>query len=461
MKKKLFFLWVLCIGIFNFSFSQQNGKKEEPPDTRILFIFDGSQSMAGYWESDKKIVIARNLLISIIDSLEQLENVQLALRIYGHQSPVPPQDCSDTKLEVPFGKNNAGRIRQELRFINPKGTTPIAESLLAGGEDFPEECDNCRNIIILITDGVEACDGDPCDASYILQRKGITLKPFVIGIGIDENFKEAFDCIGNFYNAADEDQFENVLGVVISQALNSTTAQVNLLDGYGNPTETNVNLTFYDHLSGSVKHNYIHTINNLGNPDTIVLDPLVTYDLTVNTIPPVYVDSFKVYPGKHTIIAAETPQGELVVTSKGGTYYRDMMCFVKSTKNGKTINVQKINEETKYIVGTYDLEIPILPHMIIKDVEIKQSHTTTVEIPRPGIANLLKSSAGYGSLYLLKDRKMEWICNLSTEFENESIMLQPGNYRAVFRAKNSRQTLYTIQKTFEIKSGSSITIQLY
>ncbi|MBP1668731.1 MAG: hypothetical protein H6Q21_1097, partial [Bacteroidetes bacterium] len=49
-----------------------------PPETRILFIFDASQSMAGKWEKESKISIAQKVLIHIIDSLENLENVQMA-----------------------------------------------------------------------------------------------------------------------------------------------------------------------------------------------------------------------------------------------------------------------------------------------------------------------------------------------------------------------------------------------
>jgi Ca-activated chloride channel family protein len=95
-------------------------------NTRILFVFDGSQSMSGYWESDVKINIARNFLIHVVDSLETLPNVQMALRVYGHQSPVVLQDCRDTKLEVSFDINNAHKIRQKLRFVKPLGNTPIA-----------------------------------------------------------------------------------------------------------------------------------------------------------------------------------------------------------------------------------------------------------------------------------------------------------------------------------------------
>ncbi len=103
----------------------QNKTEVKLPTTRILFVLDASNSMSGLWESDIKINIARRILISMVDSLQQIDNVQMALRVYGHQSPVPPQDCNDTKLEVPFDKNNASIIRQRLRFITPKGPLPL------------------------------------------------------------------------------------------------------------------------------------------------------------------------------------------------------------------------------------------------------------------------------------------------------------------------------------------------
>ena len=271
MKKKYYISGALLL-LLLFQAFPSNAQEEVVPVkpsklTRILFVFDASQSMSGTWESDKKINIARNILIDLIDSLQYVENVQMALRVYGHQSPVPPQDCSDTKLEVPFAPNTASRIRQKLRFISPKGTTPIATSLARSVNDFPK-CENCRNIIVLITDGIEACDGDPCEVSKELQREGIVLKPFVIGIGLDPGFRETFDCVGYYYNAMEEVKLKENLGFVINQVLNSTTAQVNLLDEKGLPTESDVNMTFYDRYSGKLIYNYIHTLNHKGNPDT-------------------------------------------------------------------------------------------------------------------------------------------------------------------------------------------------
>ncbi len=462
MYKKVYLVALLICANLSITFSQEKFQNKEPEkaETRILFIFDGSQSMAGIWESDKKINIARQILIGIVDSLEKVDFVKMGLRVYGHQSPVPPQDCSDTKLEVPISSHSASRIRQELRFISPKGTTPIAHSLQLGGNDFPP-CENCRNIIILITDGIEACDGDPCEVSRQLQKKGITLKPFVIGIGMDEGFKQTFDCIGDFYNANNEEKFKQVMDVVISQALNSTTAQVNLLDINGNPTETNVNMTFYDKYSGRVKHNYMHTMNHMGNPDTILLDHMVTYRLKVNTIPPVVKDSVKIVVGIHNIIALSTPQGYLTIKEKGGNTYRGIKCIIRKNNEMESLNYQEIGTTDRYLVGTYDLEVPILPKLLVNDVKVDQNTTTMIEIPRPGIVTLVKTTVGYGSIYLLNGLEQQWVCNINTEVRNESIFLQPGNYKIVYRSKNSKQTLYTITKNFEIKSGSSIALDLY
>ncbi|HBF88396.1 MAG TPA: von willebrand factor type a [Bacteroidales bacterium] len=453
------FLNILILLIFavNQLFAQQ--PKINKPTTRILFVFDASQSMLMKWESDTKINIARKFLIEMIDSLEQMENVQMAIRIYGHQSPVPPQDCSDTKLEVPFGENNASKIRQKLRFITPKGTTPIAHSLELAGDDFPP-MPNSRNVIILITDGIEACDGDPCAISEMLQKKGIALRPFVIGIGLDLRFKESFKCIGKYYDASIESQFKDILGVVISDALNTTTVQVNLLDIQGKPTETNVNMSFFDLLSGKLKYNYIHTINSRGEPDTVEIDPLLSYKMIVHTIPPVTVDGIKLTQGKHTIIPADVPQGYLKLKLDGNNQYNGLTAIVRKSGEMNTLNVQDINDIEKYIIGKYDLEILTLPRILVSDVEIKQSYTTTIDIPKPGLVTFITSSAGFGSLYLETGDKFEWIYNLNPNYTKETIVLQPGSYRVVYRPQNAKRTYYTVEKIFDISSGVSLSIGL-
>ena len=235
MYKTLILLFFVLLGLGGYA-------QLEPALTRILFIFDASNSMNGIWEAQPKINVATKLLSQALDSLRNVENLQLGLRVYGHEKNyLQGQDCDDTKLMVPLGFNTVGKIQTTLKLLKPKGTTPIAATLEKAGYDFPKcPTGECRNVIVLITDGIEECNGDPCAVSLSLQRQNIILKPFVIGVGLDLNFRESFECMGTYYDASNEKSFTNALGIVISQALNNTTAQVNLLDVNGHPTETNV-----------------------------------------------------------------------------------------------------------------------------------------------------------------------------------------------------------------------------
>jgi len=429
------------------------------PNSRILFIFDASYSMAGAWEGGTKINIARNILMEMVDSLQQLENVEMALRVYGHQSPVPPQDCSDTKLEVPFAPNNAGRIRQKLRFLSPKGTTPIAHSLELAADDFPP-CTQCRNIIIMITDGVEACDGDPCAVSMELQKKGITLRPFVIGIGNDPNFRETFGCMGHYYDAPSEQQFKNVMKIVITEALNTTSAQVNLMDTDGNPSETDVAVLFYDQFSGKIRYNMMHTLNAKGNPDTLSLDHLNTYRVEAMTIPRASADSVRLIAGRHNHIGIDAPQGYLQVRCKGGNIYDREKILVKRAGNPKTINVQFMGSSERYLVGKYDLEIPVFPLIYLEDVEIRQSYTTTVEIPEPGLLHISSRKAGYGALFrMTEEGDQEWVLNIRPEYTQQDYYLQPGTYRLVYRQGDLKSTMQTQVRDFVINPGLSELVE--
>lgn len=440
----------------------QPGVKNEKPLTRILFMFDASNSMFGTWKNATKMETAKRLLMNILDSLKKQPDLELALRVYGHQKPFPPQDCDDTKLEVEFYKNNIDDIKAKLRALRPSGTTPIAASLLKASEDFPANPANTRNIIILITDGIEACDGDPCAVSQALQKKGIILKPFIIGIGGDPlEFRKAFECVGSYFDATTEEQFSNVLGIVISQALNSTTAQVNLIDAFGHPSETNVDMTFYDEFSGAIKYNYVHTINNRGVPDTVILDPVLTYKMVVHTIPAVEKKGIKLNPGKHNIIAADCPQGTLILKVMGSSEYKTLSYIVRKNNDPQTLHVQQVNEPEKYITGKYDLEVLCLPRLYVNDVEISQSKVTTIQIPQPGIASVLTNGPGYGSLFVEENNQMRLIYNFKETMTSEKLVLQPGKYRIEYRSKAARETIYCIEREFKIEPGGSVQVKLF
>ena len=115
------------------------GNAQTKQKTRILFMFDASQSMLGQWDGQQKIKIATRLLSNVMDSLKSVENLEVALRVYGHQFSVAAgeRSCEDTKLEVPFGSDGYDEIKTTLGELYPKGTTPIAYSLEQTKNDFP------------------------------------------------------------------------------------------------------------------------------------------------------------------------------------------------------------------------------------------------------------------------------------------------------------------------------------
>lgn len=414
------------------------------------------------WNSNIKIEVAKKIMGEFLDSLKGIPDLELALRCYGHQTFIKPtRDCKDTKLEVPFASasTNASKIKQRILKLEPLGTTPIAYSLGESAADFTP-CSNCRNIIILITDGIEECGGNPCEVSAALQKKGIFLRPFVIGVGLDIKFADVFGCMGKFYDVSNEANFKDVLNLVITEAISQTTVQVDLLDITKKPTETDVNMTFYDSNTKQIKYNYLHTINHRGNPDTLVLNPNCNYDLVVHTIPPIEKKNIVIQKGKHNVIPLDAPQGYLKLELDGQTnkYYPTTVIRKKGEMN--TLTIQDFGKTEKYIVGKYDLEILTLPRIKLNDVEIIQSSTNTIKVPTSGNVYLTKGNKGFGSIFSDDGKKVTWVCNLNTNLQNEIIYLQPGNYKVEFRYEGSKETIQTIERKFTITSSVTCNVKL-
>ena len=455
---KTTYLTLILAFIAHIGFSQDNEGK-----IRILFIFDGSNSMNAQWENSSKINVAKKLMTQTMDSLKSLENVDLALRIYGHQTRILPgkQDCSDTKLEVPFAssKENYDKIISQIRGLVPKGTTPIARSLEYSADDFPP-CDECRNIIILITDGIEACDEDPCAVALALREKNIKLKPFVIGLGLDTSYLNQFQCVGEFLSAENEDSFKSVLKFVISQALNNTTAQINLNNIDGLPKETNVTMSIYNNQNNKLMHTYMHTFNRNQLPDTLSFDPIYQYKLVVHTVPEVIVENIKLTPGKHNVISANTPQGKLNLRIQGSnSIYTGINCIIRQNDSIKTLNIQNMNTTKEYLVGDYDLEILSIPRIYFDKVKIQQSKINELTIPMYGSVEVSKGK-GPAALFVKKNGQNIWAYDFSDERTIEKINIQPGKYMISYRYERANSTAHTITKNFTITSFQNINLNL-
>ncbi len=451
MKKLLF---ILCLTCSLVSFGQEKL-------TRILFILDASNSMNATWSDNQtRIEAAKELLAQAVDSLVGSENLEIALRVYGHQSPITAtfQDCNDTKLEVPFGKDNYSRVKGMIKTIKAKGTTPIARSLEAAAADFPDM--NSRNIIILITDGLEACDNDPCVIAKKLHDKGVVVTPFVIGLGLDLSYLEKFKCIGSYSEAESKSAFKNALKSVVNKALVNTTVEVDLKDITGKPTETDVTLFFYKAGTNQLKYTMQHTINRYGNPDTLILDPSIHYDLVVNTLPRKEVKDITIKKNTHNTIPVDAPQGYIRCRLNNASKSYLIESRVMLNNDAKTLNVQNLNENEKYIIGKYTVEVLTLPRQYYT-VQVNQSSTTNIDFEAPGLFTYKCNNPTVGQIFVMNNEGMwDWVCNLDGQSLSGQWNLQPGQYKISYRLKSIKSSIYSYEQDFRILSNKTTSINL-
>nr|WKN36686.1 VWA domain-containing protein [Tunicatimonas sp. TK19036] len=436
---------------------------QKPPDkTRILFLLDASGSMFAEWGNSLRMDVAKNMLIGLVDSLRVDTNLEVALRVYGHQFHRRYQNCQDSKLEVGFASNNHDRIIGKLRQLQPSGVTPIAYSLEQTANDFPAD-PNYRNVVIILTDGIESCGGDPCAVSLALQEKNIFLKPFVIGLGMQENFEEEFSCVGQYFDAKNQNEFRQVLNKILKQSLETTTVSVELLDQAERRTETNVNVTFINNFTKAALYDFVHFRDAQGRPDSVIVDAVLSYDVVVNTIPPVVQRNVTFEGGKHNVLSIQAPQGSIVIKQPGYSEYADgVQALVRRKDRAEIINIQSLPRAEKYLVGTYDIEVLTLPKTYFNDVSVSQSKTTELNIPGPGLLNINFVKEGIGSLYQLNGQgRQRWIMDFDSKETRVTTAIQPGSYKLVFRAKDAFGSKFTEVKEIRIQTGSTANIKFF
>jgi Ca-activated chloride channel family protein len=216
-----------------------------------------------------------------------------------------------------------------------------------------------------------------------------------------------------------------------------------------------------------MKYDYYHKLNSLGEPDTLSLDPVTDYNMIVHTLPPIVKKNIRLEPDKHNIIMADAAQGDLQVQLLGRTVENNlnnrMKCLVRLNKDHSLVYVQDLNTTERYLTGTYDLELLTLPRTYINDVKVTQEKIATIQIPTPGIANLVKKYEVYGGIFVMKDNRLDKIYDLNPDNSSskvETIALQPGVYQIIYRFRNSKSMHSSQAIAFEVKSGESISINL-
>jgi Ca-activated chloride channel family protein len=176
-----------------------------------MLILDASGSMWGQVDGQTKISAARAAVDAILAKWKPED--RLGLMAYGHRSR---GDCKDIETIVPVSRFDPDKIRAAVNALNPKGKTPIADSLRAAAAAL--KATENKATVVLVSDGIETCAPDPCAVAAELKKAGVGFTAHVVGFDVtDPVAKSQLQCIaratgGVYLDARNAATLETALG---------------------------------------------------------------------------------------------------------------------------------------------------------------------------------------------------------------------------------------------------------
>lgn len=171
-----------------------------PAASDLLLILDASGSMWGQIGGENKIVIARRALRELLGDLPA--DAEIGLIAYGHRREA---DCADIETIAAIGAMPGATIADRVDAINPRGRTPIHDSVQSALAQVQER--DTPTTIVLLSDGLETCSGNACEAVRLAREAGAPFVLHVIGFGLGDEDASSLECIaqagGGTYMDAD------------------------------------------------------------------------------------------------------------------------------------------------------------------------------------------------------------------------------------------------------------------
>ena len=219
----------------------------------LMFILDGSGSMRENDSSGKVKMGAAKEMLKDISS--QLDNQKTNVGLIGFSA-----GCRSSKLLIEPSNNDLEHVIKVSSTIKASGKTPLAASIRKAGQVLQNI--NKKVNIIIISDGVETCKGDPVyEAKQLKIRYGLDVKLYVIGYSVDNRTKSQLQNLaqagsGNYYDAKD--------GAALSTVITSITDELDIKSSNWEGSTYKFKINF---KSGSTKldSKYNEQVQNLAN----------------------------------------------------------------------------------------------------------------------------------------------------------------------------------------------------
>lgn len=184
-------------------------------DGDLLLILDASGSMWGQIEGEPKISIARRVLKDLASKIPA--GTDVGLIAYGHRRE---GDCDDIETVLPIGPVDPAVIAKRIDALNAKGKTPITKALQQAIDTLKAR--DTASTVVLVSDGIETCGGDPCATVRAAKEAGVRLVLHVVGFDVGDVDVSQLECTaqaggGLYFDAKNAED----LAAALDQALES------------------------------------------------------------------------------------------------------------------------------------------------------------------------------------------------------------------------------------------------
>lgn len=181
---------------------------------KAIIVFDGSGSMWGQIDGRPKLEIARETLNKVLATIPK--NLELGLMAYGHRQK---GQCGDIELIVPPAVGTGTRISRAVAGMRFLGKTPLSAAVEQAATAL-RHTEN-KATVILITDGIETCNADPCAVGASLAKAGVGLTVHVVGFGLSKDEGRQIACLaettgGRYIEAANAAALSSALSATIA-----------------------------------------------------------------------------------------------------------------------------------------------------------------------------------------------------------------------------------------------------
>jgi len=177
----------------------------------MLFVFDGSASMLGQVDGKAKIDLAKKAMSGLLKGFP--DGADIGLIAYGHRRK---GDCSDIEMLAPVGSGRETVIKA-VQSIKPRGKTPLTSAIRFAAEKLKGR--DAPTSIVVISDGEESCNADPCAAADAVRQADGNLQVHVIGFDVKGAAAKQLQCIasnggGKYYTANDANELASSFAAV-------------------------------------------------------------------------------------------------------------------------------------------------------------------------------------------------------------------------------------------------------